>query len=139
MRTTAEQRIKAKAQLDLARNTAALLKVAESLDEPMEDAEFNFWADITMVVHVAQGTGKAPNLETLLRVAEQGMLQLAFHNHGIQPPAAFIIQAHAAGWRYLHGTFNLVSPCPGCGQSTQDGLCGKCKAIETADAHKGGE
>lgn len=93
--------------------------LAQRIDEGTKPAEFNFHADVVMLtdslLYQLQSEGKVPDLAKALAdlrvIGEEGMLQLAFFNLGIQVPSPFIIKAHEAGWRYT-SAFHQVKSSP---------------------------
>lgn len=85
-----------------------LERLANRICEPAtQPAEFNFPADVIMLVDsllLDPTLPKALDILSHIRAAgEQGMLQIAFFNLGIQAPSPFIIKVHEAGWRYSGG------------------------------------
>lgn len=90
--------------------------LAQRIDESSQPAEFNFHADVIMLVDALLLREEMPTdirecLRRIQEAGEQGMLQLALMNRGIQAPSPFIIKAHEAGWRYLT-SFKNITPNP---------------------------
>lgn len=88
-----------------AETEADLFAAAGPVDKSYGDGtEFNFPAEIIMYLDMAQARPGSPHpTAAILKSAEETMLQLAFINAGEQPPCAFIMAAHGAGWRYHPG------------------------------------
>ncbi len=76
-----------------------LLAEAVTVDKTMaEPIEHNCPAGVITQVEFAQGRSLTHN--SILAYGEQGMLQFAFLNQGLNIPYDFIIQAWQEGWRY---------------------------------------
>lgn len=76
-----------------------ILRLADRVDET-GPAEMNFPAEVIMFAAQLQaGPARLEYLDRINVSAEQGMLQLAFFNAGLQPCCSFIMAVHAAGWR----------------------------------------
>ncbi|MES2200727.1 MAG: hypothetical protein V4498_00585 [candidate division FCPU426 bacterium] len=81
--------------------TTPMQLLAEAISmarKPGEPIEHNCPAGIITQVDFAQG--RSLTHDAILAYGEQGMLQIAFLNHGINAPYDFIIQAWQEGWRY---------------------------------------
>lgn len=96
------------AQLPSCKTADDLERLATRISEPAtRPAEFNFPADVIMLTDALLLDHTLPKaldiLKSIRAAGEQGMLQIAFFNLGLQVPSPFIIRAHEAGWRYQGG------------------------------------
>ena len=102
METDQEKKLKAAlAELPNAESESDFLRLAIKTDEGFfKSSEYNFWASILISCDASVQEEQPLNLASIHRTAEQGIMQQALHNHGLQPPCSFIIKAHEAGWRF---------------------------------------
>lgn len=88
-------------EVGLAESESDFLRLAVKVDEGFEKpSEYNFWANVLMGCDAAVYHGHPLDTTSIRKTAEQGIMQQALHNHGLQPPCSFIIKAHEAGWRF---------------------------------------
>lgn len=67
---------------------------------PLAAIEFNIPATVIMLIETSKELGKPVSLALIAAEAEQGMLQIALLNQGLNPGSPFINAAQVAGWRY---------------------------------------